>query len=191
MTPLLAEKPPEPVEKLPLPPSHVAEPLSGRSAGASQTLRLQLGQASDNRETDEPLRDSTDDPLRIELDREHDSKHESRFRPSFEALANIQLTHSSADWLEAATVLKSDALRLRNSHLARHADLLLAIADALTFTGPQDALINEQSFSVLRQGLSLLSEPFVGEPAEEEFLINLLKTGWHLAPTVGPQVLAE
>jgi len=190
MTPLLAEKPPEPVEKLPLPPSHVAEPLSDPSAGGSRTLKLQLGQASDSRETDEPVGDSAD-PLRIELDREDASKHESRLRPSFEALANIQLTHSAADWLEAAAVLKSDALRLRNSHLARHADLLLAIADALTFTGPKDTLINEQSFSALQQGLSLLSEPFVGEPAEEEFLINLLKTGWHLAPTVDSQALAE
>lgn len=193
MTPLVLEKPPEPVEKPPPPAPHVTEPLGDSPEGerfpSEQALKLHLEPTADRDESDQPAEDP-DSPLKIELEQASESGREGRLRSSFGALASVRLSHARADWLEAAAALKADALRLRNSHLGRHADVLLSIADALTFTDPEGSSLDEQSLLVLQQGLSLLGEPFVSESAEEQFLVDLLRAGWHLAPAVDPRALA-
>ncbi|HXA54016.1 MAG TPA: hypothetical protein VNV37_03985 [Solirubrobacteraceae bacterium] len=60
---------------------------------------------------------------------------------SLAALSNAASVRSGnpGDWLDAASVLKRDAVRVRNSSsLGRHAAVLLTLADALTFTLPSD-----------------------------------------------------
>jgi hypothetical protein len=108
-----------------------------------------------------------------------------RLRRSFIAISALRSRHSAADWLEAASTLKRDAARLRNSHLARHASVLLAIADALTFTEPSDPTLGPEAIIVLDRGLALLGEPFISEPIEEDFLVDMLSHGWNLVPSAG------
>ena len=108
----------------------------------------------------------------------------SRLSASFAALAGLRTSSTPAAWIETAATLKRDAIKLRNSPFARHADVLLTLADALTFTDP--AQVDNQSMAALERGLGVLSEPFISETAEEAFLIDLMARGWHLAPSVDP-----
>jgi hypothetical protein len=194
VTPLMLEKPPEPVEKISKPTPQIAEPLGGFSGVVTEptpgsVLKFRLAPQSDATESNDHA-DKSESPLRIELIQGDAHERGSRLRQSFEALGKLRTSRSTADWLEAAAALKTDALRLRNSPLARHSSVLLALADALTFTDPADSALNIESYEALEQGLSLLSEPFIGEPAEENFLVRLMSTGWNLAPEVNLEAVA-
>lgn len=192
VTPLILEKPPEPVEKVPTPVPQVSEPLGdlpqATTAGSDVALKFRLAPQASATESDDPT-DEAESPLKIELVQENEPARGSRLRSSFNALGGLRNSRSTADWLEAATTLKADALRLRNSPLARHSSVLLALADALTFTDPTDSALDAKSYETLEQSLSLLSEPFIGEPAEEDFLVGLMTHGWNLAPDVDVQVV--
>jgi hypothetical protein len=151
-------------------------------ADGDGVLRVQIArQASSTQEADSP--DSKAD-LKIPFASSEQGKREGRLRRSFEALGAVRSDRGAADWLEAATALKADAIRLRNSFAARHSAVLLAAADALTFTDPQDPALDSSSFESLERSLALLSEPFIAERAEEDFLVELIRTGWNLAPAV-------
>jgi len=105
-------------------------------------------------------------------------------RTSLVVLRTAAKTRSLDDWLDAALVLKRTAVDLRQSTLARHAEVLLALADVLTFTDPSDRSLTEDAALALEHGISVLSEPFVSESAEESLLIDLMARGWKLAPAV-------
>jgi hypothetical protein len=111
---------------------------------------------------------------------ERSTRH-GRLRRSFATVDALRADTDGADWIEAAATLKRDAVRLRNTHLARHSSVLLAIADALTFTRRDDPSLTKETV-IFDRGLALLSEPFIAEPAEEDFLVELLSEGWNLAP---------
>jgi hypothetical protein len=110
-----------------------------------------------------------------------------RFAASLAALRALRSDRSPAGWSEAAATLKRDAVRLRRSHYGRHASVLLALADALTFTEPADPTLDARAPAALDHGLSLLAEPHITEPAEEAFLVDLLSHGWNLTPSVGEE----
>lgn len=114
-----------------------------------------------------------------------------RLRSSFTAISRLRSQRSAGDWVAAAATLKHDAVRFRGTHLARHSAVLLALADALTFTEPSDPMLDAQAGAVFDHGLSLLSESFVSEPAEEAFLVDLMSHGWHLVPSAGIEPLEE
>jgi hypothetical protein len=143
--------------------------------------RTSLGEAAERPGTTGPVRAQAQAPERlgIVLDQEQPA---SPLRASFAAISGLRASSSPADWPEAAAVLKRDAVRLRNTHLARHSSVLLALADALTFTDPADPALGGSAAVVFDRSLSLLSEPFIGEPAEEDFLSEMLSQGWNLAP---------
>ena len=104
-----------------------------------------------------------------------------RLRASYEAIARLRSASAEpADWIEAAATLKRDAVRLRNTYFARHASVLLAVADALTFTEPDDPTLDAGATAMFTDSLALLTEPFLSQPAEETFLLNLLGYGWNL-----------
>ncbi len=191
MSPLL-EKPPEPVEKIRA-PAKISEALAPHPGPGS--TQAQPAPSSRYRATvvsAEPSSgDRPEEPVRLTMSRpEQGIGRSSRLRASFEALGKLRSSRLAGDWLEAAMALKNDAVQLRRTHLARHADVCLSIADALTFTDPEEQTIDAQSFSALRQSLALLSEPFISEAAEEKFMIGLLRSGWHLAPAVDPEAPA-
>jgi hypothetical protein len=106
-----------------------------------------------------------------------------RLRSSFKAISRLRSQRSAGDWVEAAATLKQDAVRLRNTHYARHSSVLLALADALTFTEPSDLTLDAQATSVFNHSLSLLNGSYVSEPDEEAFLIEMLSHGWNLSPS--------
>ena len=103
-------------------------------------------------------------------------------RGSFEALSELRSEAQTVDWLEAAVILKRDVARLRDTNYSRHAAVLLAVADALTFTDPAEVSAT-RSTELFRHALGLLSEPYISEASEEEFLAELLISGWNLAPS--------
>lgn len=107
-----------------------------------------------------------------------------RFPASLTALRSLRTDDSTARWSETAVILKRDAVRLRHTHYGRHASILLALADALTFTEPTDPTLDSQARSALDQSLSVLTEPHVAEAAEEALLVSLLSHGWNLTPSV-------
>jgi hypothetical protein len=87
------------------------------------------------------------------------------------------------EWLDAASALKRDAVRVRNSSsLGRHAAVLLTLADALTYTVPSDPTLRLGATEALQRGLSVLTEPFVSVEAEKRLMIELLNCGWNIAP---------
>jgi hypothetical protein len=93
------------------------------------------------------------------------------------------LSGNPGDWLDAASVLKRDAVRVRNSSsLGRHASVLLTLADALTFTLPSDPTLRPGATDALQRGLSVLTEPFISTETEKGLMIDLLSRGWNLAP---------
>ena len=108
-----------------------------------------------------------------------------RLRSSFTAISRLRSRRSAGDWVEAAATLKQDAVRLRNTTYARHSSVLLALADALTFTEPSDPTLDAQATSVFNHSLSLLNESYVSEPDEEAFLVGMLSQGWNLSPSAG------
>lgn len=187
MTPLLAEKPPEPVEKVRQPP-RIAEnwPDSTRTVSVDPTrkssidVRIGPPEIADEEKSGE----QSEEPLRFTLSAIADDREGSRLSASFAALAGVRTSRAPAVWLEAAAILKRDAVRLRNSPFSRHADVLLTLADALTFTDPDE--VSDRSMAAFERGLGVLSEPFVSETTEEAFLIDLMAQGWHLAPSVDP-----
>ena len=114
-----------------------------------------------------------------------DAKGDSSLRFSLVALSQAASGHSDdpGDWLDAASVLKRDAVRVRNSSsLGRHASVLLTLADALTFTLPSDPTLKPGATDALKRGLSVLTEPFISTEAEKGLMIDLLSRGWNLAP---------
>lgn len=188
MTPLVMEKPPEPVEKV-REPARIAEDWPDRDGSVSVDL-MGRGSSIDVRirppETaeEEKSSDESEQPLRLTLAPSTGESEAGRLSASFAALAKLRGSRAPGAWIETAATLKRDAVKLRNSAFSRHADVLLVLADAVTFTDPADA--SDRSMAVLERGLALLSEPFIGEPAEEAFLIDLMAQGWHLAPAVDP-----
>jgi hypothetical protein len=110
-----------------------------------------------------------------------------RFSASLAALRALRSDRSPAGWSEAAATLKRDAVRLRRSHYGRHASVLLALADALTFTEPTDPTLDAQAPVALDHGLSLLGEPHVTDSAEEALLVDLLSHGWNITPSVSEE----
>ncbi len=109
---------------------------------------------------------------------------ESRLHRSMAALRNVASPPEAVagEWLEAAAILKRDAVRLRDTSHARHATVLLTLADALTFTAPSEPTLETGAVGVLQRGLSLLTNPFVSQEAEENLAIELISAGWNLAP---------
>jgi hypothetical protein len=103
-------------------------------------------------------------------------------RASLEILGELRSGADGADWLEAAIILKRDVVRLRESNYSRHAAVLLALADALTFTEPGE-VSSTGGNALVNHALGLLSEPYIAEADEEEFLGELLMAGWNLAPS--------
>jgi hypothetical protein len=114
----------------------------------------------------------------------------SPLRRSYAVLTQVKSSQSQADWIEAAATLKEEAVRLRQTHHARHSSVLLALADALTFTEPSDPTVDLQA-ATFDRALALLSEPFLSEPDEEDFLGDLLSHGWNLTPSAGDALLTE
>lgn len=104
-------------------------------------------------------------------------------RQSLEALSELRSGAAEVDWLEAAVVLKRDVVRLRDTNYSRHAAVLLALADALTFTEPAEVPSTDDAKPFFSHALGLLSEPYISEASEEEFLGELLLAGWNLAPS--------
>jgi hypothetical protein len=85
--------------------------------------------------------------------------------------------------LDAASVLKRDAVRLRNSSsYGRHAYVLLTLADALTYTDPSDPTLKPRASELLESGISILTEPFVSTETEKDLMKGLLSHGWNIAP---------
>jgi hypothetical protein len=117
-------------------------------------------------------------------DRPRRDQAQHRFLTSLAALRTLRSDHSPAGWSGAAVTLKRDAVRLRHTHYGRHASVLLALADALTYTEPTDPMLDSTASTVLDHGLSLLSEPHVTDSAEEALLVDLLNHGWNLTPSV-------
>jgi hypothetical protein len=105
-----------------------------------------------------------------------------RLRESLHALNLAAGSNDATDWQEAAFLLKHEAVRLRRSPLGRHAAVLLALADALTFTEPGDPTLKEGASKALRQGGALLTEPYISDGAERGLLHGLLNSGWNLTP---------
>ncbi|HET9198589.1 MAG TPA: hypothetical protein VFN92_10095 [Solirubrobacterales bacterium] len=106
----------------------------------------------------------------------------SPIKASLDALIALRSDAEAADWLEAAAVLKRDVVRLRDSSYSRHLAVLLALADALTFTEP-DEVSPAGAKPLFSHALGLLSEPYISEASEEEFLGELLTAGWNLTPS--------
>lgn len=102
---------------------------------------------------------------------------------SLSALSKAASSHDAGDWLDAASALKRDAVRLRNSSgLGRHASVLLTLADALTFTLPSDPTLRPGASQILQRGLSVLTEPFISTDDEKGLMKELLSHGWNIAP---------
>lgn len=106
-------------------------------------------------------------------------------RASLGALSDLRSQHTAdgVDWFEAAAVLKRDVASLGDTNYSRHAAVLLALADALTFTEPAEVLLGDAWKPLLSHALGLLSEPYISEASEEEFLAELLVGGWNLTPS--------
>lgn len=111
-----------------------------------------------------------------------EGRSRSPLGPSLEALTELR-SNDAANWIEAVAVLKRDVARLRVSNYSRHAAVLLALADALTFTRSDEVTATDAG-TLLDHALGLLSEPYIREDDEEEFLSQLLMAGWNLAPSV-------
>ncbi|HXR30541.1 MAG TPA: hypothetical protein VN752_05330 [Solirubrobacterales bacterium] len=111
------------------------------------------------------------------------SRSQTPLRASLEALSQLRSSAATVDWLEAAAVLKRDVVRLRDTNYSRHAAVLLALADALTFTESAEVAAAGEGNTLFGHALGLLSEPYISEPDEEEFLSELLVAGWNLAPS--------
>jgi hypothetical protein len=138
-------------------------------------------QASDLAEGE--TNDKSGSAVRIVFDeRPHVGRSGTSLRASLEALSELRADAQTIDWLEVAVVLKRDVARLHDSNFSRHAAVLLALADALTFTDPAEVSAVEGR-ETLRHALGLLSEPYISEASEEEFLGELLMAGWNLAPS--------
>ena len=101
---------------------------------------------------------------------------------SLMALSDLRSDAEMVDWFEAAAILKRDVVRLRGTNYSRHASVLLAVADALSFTDPAEVSTASKA-PLFRHTLGLLSEPYISEAAEEEFLGEMLMAGWNLAPS--------
>lgn len=112
------------------------------------------------------------------------SNRNSRLRGAMVELSRASGSTDSGDWLDAASRLKRDALAFRRTTLSRHADVLLALSDALTFTNPTDRSLPDDAGKVLRHGLALLREPYINESEEEGLLVDLMSNGWKLGPAV-------
>ena len=113
------------------------------------------------------------------------SESRTPMRGSLEALSAVRSSGAGADWVEAAAILKRDVAALRDTSYSRHAAVLLALADALTFTEPAEVSVAEEVQPLFSHALGLLSEPYISEADEEEFLGQLLEAGWNLAPSAG------
>jgi hypothetical protein len=113
------------------------------------------------------------------------SESRTPMRGSLEALSAVRSSGAGADWVEAAAILKRDVVALRDTSYSRHAAVLLALADALTFTEPAEVSAAEGVQPLFSHALGLLSEPYISETSEEEFLGQLLGAGWNLAPSAG------
>lgn len=112
----------------------------------------------------------------------YSGRGQTPLRASLEALGEVRSHAEGIDWLEAAIVLKRDVVRLRDSNYSRHAAVLLALADALTFTETEE-VPRDRRKALMSHALGLLSEPYIAEADEEEFLGELLMAGWNLAPS--------
>lgn len=121
--------------------------------------------------------------IKFKWPRDESPGRSGQLRASLHALGQVRSSTDPADWLEAAGTLKRDALRLRRTSYARHSSVLLALADALTFTEPDDPTLGPDHAAAVDRGLALLVEPFVAEPQEEEFLVGMIEAGWNLAPS--------
>jgi hypothetical protein len=131
----------------------------------------------------EALAEDSPEPISFRMSSKPFSQAPKRnpLRASFAALGQVKSSSALSDWIEAAATLKDDAVRLRHTHYSRHSAVLLALADALTFTEPSDSVLDSRT-AMIERGLALLSEPLVTESKEEDFLVDLLSHGWNLTP---------
>ena len=194
MTPLI-EKPPESPQKLPTPPAAIAEPTSGRSEGSpkpNQTgvFQVHVAAAPEEVSNGAPKEGEKGATLgRFNLGGSRNGELAAGpFSSSIKVLTRLRRAGQETDvWIEAARVLKSDAARVRKT-MSRHASVLLAMSDALTFTEPDDPTLDFQA-GTLSRSIALLTEPFLSEPDEEAFLTDLLEHGWNLVPAADTQPL--
>jgi hypothetical protein len=100
---------------------------------------------------------------------------------SFTALSRLRSVASDGDWIDSARVLKSDAVRVRDTAYSRHSSVLLALADALVYTSRSE-LSKGIVGPTFDRALALLSEPFIRESDEEALLGDLIAHGWNLVP---------
>lgn len=131
----------------------------------------------------EAISDESSGPIRFRMSSTSSlgKSGDNLLRAAFAALGRVRSSAVVADWIEAAATLKGEAVRLRQTQYSRHSAVLLALADALTFSQPSEGLLETQSAMVDRS-LALLSEPYISEPDEEDFLVDLMSHGWKLAP---------
>lgn len=141
-------------------------------------------------ETKEAANDASGGTATVALATGSQPKTSNPLRRSLDALLEVRSgSQSGLLWLEAASILKADAVRLRPSTLSRHSSVLLAIADALTFTEPDQASL-QFSKETLDRCLQVLTSSFISEQTEESLLIDLLEHGWNLVPSGGSDPLA-
>ncbi len=131
---------------------------------------------------DPPVDDEPQAKFRVPV-AEKPREASDELRASLGALGQVRKSEEPADWLVAAATLKRDAVRLRGTAFDRHSSVLLALADALTYTEPDDPTLGPGFGDALNRGVSLLVEPFVAEPDEENFLVSMMEAGWNLAPS--------
>lgn len=177
--PFELEPAPEPASESKWAPSPVAG-VHSASKGASTTARVTPRSTFDAMRAE---RASGNGAFRFVYHPSADTG-ESRLQRSLDALSNIVVSPApvAGEWLDAAAILKRDAVRLRNSSQARHATVLLTLADALTFTAPSEPTLDMVASEVLQRGLALLTNPFISQEAEENLDIELISAGWNLAP---------
>jgi hypothetical protein len=192
MSPLL-EKPPEPVEKIPTAPARISEPVAGdpgSSVDTTDRMRFTFAIGASQSITESPGDASTERPIHVDFAAEAgQAPPAGRLIGSLSALTNLRASEpSAAIWIGVASTLKSDAARFRSSPLSRHSSVMLALADALTFTDPSDPTLDFQRSTVDRS-LAVLSSPFVAESEEEALLSDLLGHGWNLAPAASDEPL--
>lgn len=195
MSPLAPEKAPEPVVELPPPPAAIAEPTSPRStdtpqSGGSGPFQIRFTRSPEETSAT-PNEGAGQAPLgRFTLGGGEGNRDGTSgpFSSSIKALAQLRREGQESDaWIGVARVLKADAVRVRKT-MSRHASVLLAMSDALTFTEPTDPTLDFE-VGTLNRTIALLTEPFVSEPDERMFLRDLLGHGWNLVPAADTQPL--
>jgi hypothetical protein len=96
---------------------------------------------------------------------------------------------SASSWCHAARMLRSAALE-RRVVAPRVASVALLLADALTFTAPEDVSSTQRGVA-LKPGLKLLTQPFISTAEEGSLVDALLDNGWDVMASFDPAAFEE